>query len=110
MILEKNITPKVFTTEKLPTTERNDQGFGSTGISPNYFFDTDIVLAIKPKFAEAIHTQEKNHEYQKYEIESTVTRFWLYETEAVNAIQYVISVGPAKTPGEVQDPTGLGNT
>ena len=109
IILEKNITPKVFITEKLPTTERNDQGFGSTGISANHFLDTDIVLAIKPKFAEAIRTQEKNHEYQKYKIGSTVTRFWLYETEPVNAIQYVISVGPAKTPGEVQDPTGLGN-
>jgi len=35
--------------------------------------------------------------------------FWLYETESINTIQYVIKVGPIKTPGQVQDSTGLGN-
>jgi len=45
---------------------------------------TDIVLAIKPEFAEAIRTKKKNHEYRKYKIEPTVIRFWLYETEPVN--------------------------
>ena len=73
------------------------------------FVYTDVILAIKPKFAEAIRIQEKNHEYRKYEIKPTVTRFWLYEIEPINAIQYVVDVGPTKTPGQVQDPTGLGN-
>jgi len=70
---------------------------------------TDIVLAIKPEFAKAICTKKKNHEYQKYKIEPTVTRFWLYETEPINAIQYVISIGSTKTPEQVQDSTGLEN-
>jgi len=69
---------------------------------------TDIVLAIKPEFAEAICTK-KDHKYQKYKIEPTVTRFWLYKTEPVNAIQYVISIGSTKTPGQVQDSSGLEN-
>ena len=109
MILEKNMTPEVSITEKLPSTGRSNQGFGSTGISTNQILETDIILAIKPEFAEAIRVQEKNHEYRKYEIKSTVTRFWLYETEPINAIRYIIKVGPVKTPGQVQDPSGLGN-
>ena len=109
MILERNMTPEVSIIEKLPSTKRDNQGFGSTGISANPVVDTDIVLAIKPEFVEAIRTQEKNYEYRKYEIKPTVTRFWLYETEPINAIRYVINVGPVKTPGQVQDPSGLGN-
>lgn len=30
------------------------------------FQDTNIILAIKPEFAEAICTQKKNHKYPKY--------------------------------------------
>jgi len=109
MILEKNMTPEISIMKNLPPTERGGQGIGSTGNSPNHFLETDIILAIKPEFVEAIRTQEKNHEYRKYEIKPTVTRFWLYETEPINAIRYVINVGPIKIPGQVQDPTGLGN-
>ena len=109
MILEKNMTPEVSIIEKLPSTKWDNQEVGSTGISANQVVDTDIVLAIKPEFVEAIRTQEKNYEYRKYEIKPTVTRFWLYETEPINAIRYVINVGPVKTPGQVQDPSGLGN-
>ena len=74
----------------------------------NYQY-TDIILAIKPQFAEAIRSQEKNHEYRKYQVRSTVIRFWLYETDPVNAIRYVITVGSPRTPGQVNDPSGLGN-
>ena len=70
---------------------------------------TDIILAIKPEFAEAIHTQKKNYEYRKYLIQPTVTQFWLYETEPIKKIRYVITVGLVKTPGEVNDPLGQGN-
>jgi len=55
MILEKNMTPEI-SIKNLPPTERRDQGFGSTGNSPNHFLETDIILAIKPEFVEAIHT------------------------------------------------------
>ena len=108
MILEKNMTPEI-SIKNLPPTECRNQGFGSTGNSSNHCLETDIILAIKPEFVEAIRTQEKNHEYRKYEIKPTVTRFWLYKTEPINAIRYVINVGPIKIPGQVQDPTGLGN-
>ena len=73
----------------------------------NYQY-TNIILTIKPQFAEMIRSQEKNHEYRKYRVRSTVTQFWLYETDPVNAIRYV-TVGSPKTPGQVNDPSGLGN-
>ena len=38
-----------------------------------------------------------------------VTRFWLYETEPIKKIWYVITIGPVKTPGQVNDPTDKGN-
>ena len=63
MILEKNMTPEISIKKNLSPTERRDQGFGSTGNSFNHFLETNIILAIKPEFVEAIHTQEKNHEY-----------------------------------------------
>jgi transposase InsO family protein len=70
---------------------------------------TDIILAIKPEFAAHIVSRNKNHEFRKYLIPSTVCRMWLYETSPISAIQYVISTGPVKRPGEVNDPSGLGN-
>ena len=33
-------------------------------------------------------------------------QFWLYKTDPVNAVRYVITVGPTKTPEQVN---GLGN-
>ena len=102
--------PKIPQNHNSPIILHTKNNITSQGNIPLYqSVHTDIVLAIKPEFAEAIRTKKKNHEYQKYKIEPTVIRFWLYETEPVNAIQYVISVGSIKTPGQVQDSTGLGN-
>ena len=64
---------------------------------------TDIILTIKPEFTEPIRTQKKNHEYWKYLIQPTVTQFWLYETEPVKKIRYIITIGPIQTPGQGSD-------
>ncbi|KZS88680.1 hypothetical protein SISNIDRAFT_469951 [Sistotremastrum niveocremeum HHB9708] len=70
---------------------------------------TDTVLCIKPEFVQMIAKKEKNHEYRKYQLRDGVVRLWLYETAPVGAIKYVMLTGRPKTPGEVNDPTGVGN-
>jgi len=70
---------------------------------------TDTILTIKPHFAELIAKREKNHEYRKYELRDTVERLWLYQTAPVSAITHVIRTDRPKRPGEVQDPSGIGN-
>jgi len=39
----------------------------------------------------------------------TVTRIWLYTTAPTSAISHVIITSHAKTPGQVCDPSGVGN-
>ncbi|TFK83007.1 hypothetical protein K466DRAFT_529590 [Polyporus arcularius HHB13444] len=69
---------------------------------------TDAILSIKPEFTKLIAARKKNHEYRKYKLE-TVTRFWLYETAPTSAITYLMFTATPKVPGEVNDPSGVGN-
>ncbi|ESK94002.1 hypothetical protein Moror_12896 [Moniliophthora roreri MCA 2997] len=71
--------------------------------------DTDVILCIKPEFVKLISTREKNYEYRKYKLRSSLERLWLYETAPTSAITYVMSTTEPKTPGQVRDPTGVGN-
>ncbi|THH32897.1 hypothetical protein EUX98_g1266 [Antrodiella citrinella] len=70
---------------------------------------TDTVMTIKPQFAEMIANREKNYEYRKYELRETVERLWLYETAPTSCITYVMETTRPKRPGEVNDPSGVGN-
>ncbi|KXN88613.1 hypothetical protein AN958_06877 [Leucoagaricus sp. SymC.cos] len=70
---------------------------------------TDVCLGIKSEFASLIREGTKNHEYRRYKLRDTVKRLWLYEVTPVMAITTVIEVTKAKVPGEIQDPTGIGN-
>ncbi|OBZ69459.1 hypothetical protein A0H81_10122 [Grifola frondosa] len=70
---------------------------------------TDALLTIKPEFADLISKREKNYEYRKYQLRPTVERLWLYETAPTSALTYVITTDLPKTPGEVNDSTGVGN-
>ncbi|KAI0698314.1 hypothetical protein C8T65DRAFT_660889 [Cerioporus squamosus] len=69
---------------------------------------TDAILSIKPEFTQLIAARKKNYEYRKYKLE-TVTRFWLYETAPTSAITYLMFTATPKIPGEVNDPSGVGN-
>ncbi|KAF9037894.1 hypothetical protein BDZ89DRAFT_1100482 [Hymenopellis radicata] len=71
--------------------------------------NSDVLLCIKPEFATLIREGKKNHEYRKYKLRDTVQRLWLYETAPVSAIRYVMQTARPKVPGEVNDPTGVGN-
>ncbi|KAI8978238.1 hypothetical protein BD414DRAFT_494999 [Trametes punicea] len=70
---------------------------------------TDVVLSIKPEFTKLISERKKNHEYRKYKLKETVDRLWLYETAPTSAITYVMETTRPKVPGEVNDPSGIGN-
>ncbi|KIY47496.1 hypothetical protein FISHEDRAFT_14318, partial [Fistulina hepatica ATCC 64428] len=70
---------------------------------------SDAILRIKPRFAHLIASREKNHEYRKYRLHDTTVRLWLYEIEPTCAITYVIRTSRPKLPGQVRDPSGVGN-
>ncbi|RDB30499.1 hypothetical protein Hypma_007256 [Hypsizygus marmoreus] len=70
---------------------------------------TDAILAIKPEFTELIAAREKNHEYRAYKLRETVVRIWLYNIAPTAAITHIMETALPKTPGQVCDPTGVGN-
>lgn len=87
---------------------------------------TDVVLPIKTEFVQLISKREKNHEYRSYQMRPTVERLWFYETAPASAITYVpactfngllmkivsrhvMQTAKPKTPGQVCDPSGVGN-
>ncbi|KAI1781843.1 hypothetical protein LXA43DRAFT_1105218 [Ganoderma leucocontextum] len=69
---------------------------------------TNAILRILKKHMPHIISGHKNHEYRTYRLDEQVTRVWLYVDED-KEIQYVLTIGPPKVPGEVNDPEGLGN-
>ncbi|KAH9888399.1 hypothetical protein C8Q73DRAFT_710015 [Cubamyces lactineus] len=71
--------------------------------------ETDVVLSIKPEFTKLISERKKNYEYRKYKLKESVERLWLYETAPTSAITYVMETSTPKVPGEVNDPSGIGN-
>lgn len=50
---------------------------------------TDVILTIKPFFADLIRKREKNHEFRRYRLRAAVKRLWLYESTPTCAITYV---------------------
>ncbi|KAI0629704.1 hypothetical protein C8Q77DRAFT_1065714 [Trametes polyzona] len=70
---------------------------------------TDVLLSIKPEFTKLISERKKNHEYRKYKLKDSVVRLWLYETAPTSAITYVMETTTPRVPGEVKDPSGIGN-
>ncbi|KAI8854797.1 hypothetical protein BC829DRAFT_486105 [Chytridium lagenaria] len=74
--------------------------------SPVY---TDAIMAIKPEYVALIVDRKKNHEFRKYRLRPTTERLWLYESSPVCAIRYVACIQSPKEPGNVNDPSGIGN-
>lgn len=72
---------------------------------------TDILISIHPKHVTNIVARQKNHEFRKYLIPSTVKRMWIYETAPISAIRYCAVIDPGKQPGELaeDDLDGLNN-
>jgi hypothetical protein len=48
----------------------------------------DVILSIKPEFAELIAQRAKNYEYRKYKL-AGVERIWLYETAPTSKLTYI---------------------
>jgi len=91
---------------------RGPKGGGSiaTGKKPDKTskLRTDAVLAIKPEYVRLIAQRAKNHEFRKYKL-AQVERLWLYQSAPISKITHVVTTTYPKVPGEVQDPSGVGN-
>lgn len=74
---------------------------------PDHGPRTDAFISIHTKHVDNILARVKNHEFRSYRL-ATVQRFWLYQTSPVQSVRYVMTVGPAKSPGEITNP-GLRN-
>ncbi|KAI0951909.1 hypothetical protein AcV7_007870 [Taiwanofungus camphoratus] len=70
---------------------------------------TDVILTIKPFFADLIRKREKDHEFRRYRLRAAVKRLWLYESTPTCAITHVVETTNPKVPGEVRDSDGVGN-
>jgi hypothetical protein len=96
-------------TQPLPTPkDLNNHHISLAGIF-NDSIVTDIILKIKPEHMVNICSRIKNYEYRKYLLPSTTLRIWFNEISPIEALTYVATIGTVRTPGEVQDQSGLGN-
>ena len=72
--------------------------------------NTDILISIKPIHMANIASRTKTHEFRKYLIPTSVKRMWFYTTAPIQRLQYIASIGTAKSPGEIStEDTGLRN-
>ncbi|KAH9856726.1 hypothetical protein C2E23DRAFT_453402 [Lenzites betulinus] len=102
-------TPSVERVKPIPTPKAKQKSKGKSKAVDEDRVMTDVLLSIKPEFTKLISQQKKNHEYRKYKLKDSVVRLWLYETAPTSAITYVMETTTPRVPGEVNDPTGVGN-
>ncbi|KAI8635645.1 hypothetical protein F5Y19DRAFT_408607 [Xylariaceae sp. FL1651] len=70
---------------------------------------SDIMVSLHPEHIAKIVDRSKNHEFRAWKIPSQVSRIWVYITRPESQLKYMCLFGSPKTPGEIQDESGLGN-
>jgi hypothetical protein len=70
----------------------------------------DIFMSIKPEHMRNIVSRTKNHEFRKYRLPASVRRIWFYTSAPISALEYVATISSPRTPGQVPNDGGLGNT
>ncbi|CAJ2505266.1 Uu.00g126600.m01.CDS01 [Anthostomella pinea] len=71
---------------------------------------SDIMVSLHPEHVAKIVDGTKNHEFRAWKIPPDVSRVWIYITKPESELKYMCRFGPAKTPGEIEDEGGIGNT
>jgi len=61
---------------------------------------TDVILSIREPYMQQMIDGEKNYEFRKYRLPSTVERIWFYSVSPRSRIEYVCQTDPAVTRGE----------
>ncbi|KAJ7506677.1 hypothetical protein B0H11DRAFT_239529 [Mycena galericulata] len=73
----------------------------------------DAILPMTDNYMQNIVRHEKNHEFRRYRISSSVQRIWFYLTAPLSHIAYICEIDPAQTRLSESDPPlaedGLGN-
>lgn len=55
--------------------------------------NSEIVISIKPQFAQLIVERKKNHEFRKYKAKNNITKMWIYVTTPIAELKYIAEVG-----------------
>ncbi|KAJ5633871.1 hypothetical protein N7528_001713 [Penicillium herquei] len=75
--------------------------------------DSDVILPMRGPYMDQIVRGEKNYEFRKYRLKSTVKRIWFYRTAPHSSITHVCDTSSARTrnPGDLPlEEDGLGNS
>ncbi|KAL2115996.1 hypothetical protein VTJ04DRAFT_10251 [Mycothermus thermophilus] len=70
---------------------------------------SDILVAMQPDIVAEIVDGVRIYDFRNYRFPPQVSRCWIYETDPVNEIRYMATLGPAQEPGQIADNTGKGN-
>ncbi len=69
----------------------------------------EIIISLKPEFAELIKQRKKTHEFRKYKPNHNIKKLWIYVTKPVGALKYIAEVGkPIEYPEKIPE-KGIGN-
>lgn len=70
----------------------------------------EIIISLKPQFAEMIENKEKTFEFRKYKPQNSINRLWIYVTKPVSMLKYIIETAePAVFPEKIPE-NGTGNS
>lgn len=70
----------------------------------------EIIISLKPKFAELIEKREKTHEFRKNVPKNVPQRIWIYVTHPVAELKYIAEVDNyIEFPKKIQE-KGFGNS
>ncbi|KAK5626248.1 hypothetical protein RRF57_001963 [Xylaria bambusicola] len=70
---------------------------------------SDIMVSLHPEHIARIVDQTKNHEFRVWKIPQQVSRIWIYITRPESQLRYMCLFSEPKTPGEIEDKSGVGN-
>jgi hypothetical protein len=71
--------------------------------------DSDVFISMHPQNVTNILDQTKDHEFRKWRLPPSVSRFWIYETSPTCTLKYMAVIGPEKHPNEIRNGGCVGN-
>lgn len=70
---------------------------------------SDVFVSLPPDEVQAILSRLQCHVSRDCAFPASVVRLWVYETTPKSTLQYVFSIGTAKSPHDLQNAHGIGN-
>ncbi|KLU87930.1 hypothetical protein MAPG_06920 [Magnaporthiopsis poae ATCC 64411] len=70
---------------------------------------SDVVVTMHPSRVKEVVDGMRNHDFRTTRFPRSVVRLWIYVGRPAQELRYMATLGPARTKGQIDPNTGLGN-